>query len=78
LGKPYGIKLGCYSECLEEQVENFGNRMGTHTLGTTEKKPPPSSLSPYVMQSEKLWSRWHAITAADAPFMRVLRMAGRN
>ncbi len=66
LGKPYGTKLGCYSECLGE---NLGNQMGTHTSGTSEKNPLPSSLSPYVMQSDKLWSRLHAITAADAPFM---------
>jgi hypothetical protein len=58
-----------FRTCLGEQVENLGNRMGTHTLGTREKKPPPSSLSPYVMQSDKLWSRLHAITAAGAPFM---------
>ncbi len=27
--KPYGIKLRCYSKCVEEQLENLGNTMGT-------------------------------------------------
>ncbi len=47
----------------------LGEPNGNTHIGNKGKKSPPSCLSPYVMQSDKLWSRLHAITAAGAPFM---------
>ncbi len=65
LGKPHGIKLRCYWECITDQLGNLGNLKGTwwnhvrNTLGTRKiqkKKTPHPTLTPKKEKSMPIMS----------------------
>jgi hypothetical protein len=67
LGKPYGIKLRCYWECLREQLGNLRNLEGTqweHVENTLEQRRKNKKITPHTWphpQKEKQGpSRVHA------------------
>jgi hypothetical protein len=59
LGKPCGIKMRCYWECLHEQLRNLRNLKGTwwEPLGTNKKQHTKECISTFVFMAFKdvLW-----------------------
>jgi hypothetical protein len=60
LGKPYGIKLRCYWECLREQLGNLGNTMRTcwEHIGTRKQKQKITPRTWPHPQKEKQGPSW--------------------